>query len=719
MDLPISLDDPRRPRRRAGTTVPYLLVNPPLTDPTAPYHSIPYLVGAARAAGHDRYRCVDANIDAFTYLAQPDQVGAALRHARAVRARIDRTGPRTRRDEFRYRQTLAAEGLTDDSVRRAIEVFRDRELFYHRPTYRAAVAVMRRWLDLLALQMPPGIMEDFLLRPKSTVNLCSTADLADDTVIDAIAAPFEDYLRDEFGQQLSDEDWGLVGFSVNYVGQLPVALRMARLVAQVRPRALIVFGGTEVGDLVKYTPERDALWRVFSRAHALVPGEGETALIDILDAAATGSGLGDVRGVMVPDRPDARPPINYENVATLPSPAYDVWAWERYWSPEPVILHSPTRGCYWNKCTFCDYGLNTDRPTSPSRERPVETVIEDLRQAARIGRIVYFAVDAMSPRYLRTLAAALARTDLDVRWAAELRLERTFPRRGVAATLAASGCVAVSFGYESGSQRILDLIDKGVRIDDVPGILTDLAEHGIAAQMMGFTGFPTESTQEAHRTYEFLHEYDHLWSIAGIGTFELTPGSIVAKQPDRFGIELLPMPKSDDIHRYRSWREPDASVQHWPEPVDGRIPDEYRRWLSRSKPDRPFAGGIDSAHSLLYYARYGRDCMRAADPTEMVSRVELITDAVSVVPFASLDELTGQEDLIAEMRGRMMADRDTTSVGLTQWLAEPGAAERGLSTVLQPAYGRPVNVPGRLDLSDGTPLARAVRLLLQGVHSGT
>ena len=97
---------------------------------------------------------MDANIDAFTYLAQPDQVDAALRHARAVRARIDRTGPRTRRDEFMYRQALAAEGLTDDSVRRAIEVFRDRELFYHRPTYRAAVAVMRRWLDLLALQMP-------------------------------------------------------------------------------------------------------------------------------------------------------------------------------------------------------------------------------------------------------------------------------------------------------------------------------------------------------------------------------------------------------------------------------------------------------------------------------------------------------------------------------------------------------------------------------------
>jgi anaerobic magnesium-protoporphyrin IX monomethyl ester cyclase len=716
MDILIPPDDLRRPRRRSTTTVPYLLVNPPLTDPTAPYHSIPYLVGAARAAGHDRYRCVDANLDALTYLAQPAQVGAALRRARALRARIDRTGSPTRRDEIAYRQALAAEGLTDNSVLGAIEVFRDAELFYHRPTYRAAVAVIHRWLDLLALQMPPGIMEDFLLRPKSAVNLCSTTDLADDTVIDAIAAPFEDYLRDEFRPQLSDEEWGLVGFSVNYVGQLPVALRMARLVAEVRPQAVIVFGGTEVGDLVKYTTRRDALWRVFSRARLLVPGEGESALIEILDAVAAGSEFAGIRGVMARDRPAVPPHINYENVAALPSPAYDVWAWQRYWSPEPVILHSPTRGCYWNKCTFCDYGLNTDRPTSPSRERPVETVLEDLRQAAKVGRTVYFAVDAMSPRYLRTLAAALSRSDLDVRWGAELRLERTFPRRGVGAALAASGCVAISFGYESGSQRILDLIDKGVRINDVPGILTDLAEHGIAAQMMGFTGFPTESTQEARRTYEFLHEHDHLWAIAGIGTFELTPGSIVAKQPDRFGVELLPMPWSDDIHRYRAWRETDSSFEHWPEPVDERIPEEYRRWLSRSKPDRPFAGGIDSTHSLLYYARYGPDCMREADPTGTASRVELITDAVTVVPFASLDGLTSREDLIPEMRRRMIADRDTTSAGLNEWLAEPGDAEPGLSTVLQPAYGSPISVPGRLDLSDGTPLARAVRLVLAGTQ---
>lgn len=233
------------------------------------------------------------------------------------------------------------------------------------------------------------------MRPKSTVNLCSTADLSDPAVVASVARPFEGYLTDEFGARLRERNWDLVGLSVNYTSQLPVALRMARLIRSTLPHTVIVFGGTEVGDVVKYTADREAVWRVFQDADLIVPGEGETALIGILDAIRDGTGFDGIGGVMTRSRPD--PEISYGSVAALAGPAYDVWDWDRYWSPEPVILYSPTRGCYWNKCTFCDYGLNTDRPTSPSRERPVPAVMEDLRQATRFGRTLYFAVDAMSP----------------------------------------------------------------------------------------------------------------------------------------------------------------------------------------------------------------------------------------------------------------------------------------------------------------------------------
>ncbi|MER7762996.1 radical SAM protein [Streptomyces sp. NPDC097619] len=729
MSVFVPLGRPPRPAPEPGrppVEVPYLLVNPPVTDPTTPYHSIPYLVGAAKAAGHGAHGCVDANLDAFEYLAAPERFGAALESARRVRARIaERSGPPSREDEIRYRQALAAEGLTARSATDAIAVFRDPELFYHPPTYAQAVAVMSRWWELLALEMPPGAADGFSMRGKSTVNLCSSADLSDPAVVAAVARPFEGYFTEAFLPRLRERPWAVVGLSVNYTSQLPVALRMARLVREALPEAVIVFGGTETGDVVKYAADPAACWRVFRDADLIVPGEGETAFTGILDAVAAGAdragtGFDGIGGVMTRTRP--APDIAYGSVAGLAGPAYEVWDWQRYWSPEPVVLYSPTRGCYWNKCTFCDYGLNTDRPTSPSRERPVAAVLEDLRSAAAFGRTVYFAVDAMSPRYLRTLATALAGSELDLRWAAELRLERTFPERSAGELLASSGCVAVSFGYESGTQRVLDLIDKGVRIDRVPEVLAELARNGVAAQMMGFTGFPTESRPEALATYEFLQDHEKLWTTAGIGVFSLTPGSIVAKDPDRFGIELLPPSPSDDIHRYVPWRDRATGEVHWPEPEDPRIPREYVASTRKVRFDRPFTGGIDSAHSLLYYARFGRGLLPEppgdGPGREEEPRVRLVEEPVLEVPFASVAELTAVPDLMDEVGRRSRARLDTTSPAYGEWLDGPGAARPGSCGVLVLAHGELIEVPPGIDFTGNPAAARALRLLLSAQARG-
>jgi anaerobic magnesium-protoporphyrin IX monomethyl ester cyclase len=390
--------------------------------------------------------------------------------------------------------------------------------------------------------------------------------------------------------------------------------------------------------------------------------------------------------------------IRYEDIRALPSPAYDVWDWDRYWSPEPIVLYSPTRGCYWNKCTFCDYGLNSDRPTSPSRERPLAAVAADLAVAARHGRVLYFAVDAMSPRYLRGLASAMADSPFEFKWSAELRLERTFPQRSVGASLAASGCVAVSFGYESASQRILDLIDKGVRIDNVPGVLAELARNGIAAQLMGFTDFPTETAAEARATFEFLRRHDALWTTAGVGEFQLTPGSIVAKQPWRFGVEVLPGPVCDDVRRWVPWLDVESGTEHWFEGEDPRVPEEYREWIDGPAYPRPFVGGIDSAHSLLYFARYGPGLLPQAEPGE-AARTRLISERVVPVPFAALGELASVDELLEEAMRRSRARRDTTAASYGPWLRESGHGRPGSSSVLLHAHGRPVELSQPADLS--------------------
>lgn len=660
--------------RRRESSLPYLLINPPLTDPTEPYHSIPYLVGAARAAGFTGERCLDANIEALNHLARPEQVGALLDRAERALARIESLPGLTRRDELAYRAALTAGSLTADSVRAAVETFKAEESFYHYPTYRQAVMVMKAWQEVLTLDGVPGSISDFGIRPSGAVNLSSHQDLCDPAVIDRLTAPFDPYLDGPFAGVLRERRWRVVGFSVNFTNQLPLALRMARQVRRALPDAVIVFGGTEVCDDVRLAREPKDYWRLFHDADIIVPGEGESPFCDILRAVHDGRGFDGIRGILTHGETPAVLPITYENVGELPTPAYDVWKWDAYWAPEPVVLYSPTRGCYWNKCTFCDYGLNQDRPTSPSRERPVEKVLDDLRAITGIGRTVYFSVDAMSPRYLRALCEALGESATPIRWSAELRLERTFPKRDMARHLRNAGCVAISFGYESGSQRVLDLIDKGVQLAQVPAILAHLKEHHIGVQMMGFTGFPTERPDEAERTYDFLLDHQDLWSLAAIGTFSLTPGSIVARRPDAFGVEVLPLPPTQDIRRHLPWRQRPDGPGNWVGGDDRRIGEDRRAALRRTADGRPFVGGLDTAHTLLYFAKFGAALVPGDPGGEPRSRLTRV--ALREIPFGNVEQFTNVAELREAYFLRLRQD-GATSAEMDAWLGEPGRARPG------------------------------------------
>ena len=298
--------------------------------------------------------------------------------------------------------------------------------------------------------------------------------------------------------------------------------------------------------------------------------------------------------------------IHYENVSALGAPIYR-YPWEKYLSPERGINYSPTRGCYWNRCTFCDYGLNTERPTSPWRERAIDRVIEDLKTVTTQEKVryVYFAVDVMAPGYLERLSDAILGSDLDIRWAAELRMEKIFSLDRCK-KMAESGCVAVSFGMESGSQRILDLIDKGTKVHFMGETMKNFAQAGIAAQLMAFSHFPTETEAERQETIEFAEKHKDYWSCGAIGKFVLTGTALVAKNPEKFGITLVE-PKDADIVRALGYRTNSDGSQQIVSVEEGDESFNDGAGLFPAVLGRPWAGGTDTVHSLIYYETYGRN----------------------------------------------------------------------------------------------------------------
>jgi hypothetical protein len=646
----------------------YLLVNAPLTDPTAPYHSISYLVGATKAAGYTNVHCLDANVAALNYLAQPDQFGTLLAECAAIRSRLEQAERLTRGEQLLYRYALKAVGLQPDSISRAIAVLQDPEQFYEYGLYRHTVRILRRWMDVLSVRGFPGQFEDFSLRQRDFGNLGSVADLTTPSFLDRLVAPFAPYFEGPFVDAVRAAQPRFVGLSVNYISQLPFAIALTRLIRSIVPEAVLCVGGTEVSDDVKYARDPSDVWRLFKACDVIVAGEGETAILDILGSIADGRPIpADRPGVLRQDGSvlTSNPPVNYESLATLPAPAYDIWDLGQYWSPEPVLLYSPSRGCYWNKCTFCDYGLNTNMPTSPSRNRPIEVAIDELRELAKLSRTVYFSVDAIGPAHLRRLARAIVESGIDIRWSAELRLERTF-LHDIAQELKDAGCVAISFGYESGSQRILNLINKGVRLTDVPELLRELARVGIGAQMMGFIGFPGETPEEAYATFAFLRDHRDLWTLAGIGDFMLTSGAIVARRPADFGIQETRPLAGDDIARILCWIAADGTLHGPGEMRSDRI-NSIAAEITQPVDDRPFVGGIDSAHTILYFARYGR---RLIPPDHDESFPPIAATTQYPTPLRGVDQFTRRADLEDYLRGRLVNGQITTATDIRQWLDE-------------------------------------------------
>jgi hypothetical protein len=180
--------------------------------------------------------------------------------------------------------------------------------------------------------------------------------------------------------------------------------------------------------------------------------------------------------------------------------------------------------------------------------------------------------------------------------------------------MAKAGCVCVSFGMESGNQRILDLIDKGTKIQYMGETMKNFSEAGIPVQLMAFKDFPTETEAEKEDTLQFVKSHRKYWSTGGIGTFILTGTALVARNPEKFGIKLLET-NNVDISRALAYRMEGETGRKLlsTEEYDASFDDTGDMFPAVL--NRPWAGGTDSLHSMIYYEKYGRTCFKGHDLT--------------------------------------------------------------------------------------------------------
>jgi anaerobic magnesium-protoporphyrin IX monomethyl ester cyclase len=202
------------------------------------------------------------------------------------------------------------------------------------------------------------------------------------------------------------------------------------------------------------------------------------------------------------------PPQSFvEDLDTLPLPAWDLVDLPRYrkaWNAAHGRLSwnlVTTRGCPFH-CNWCAKPLYGTRYAQRSPAGVAEEIRLLKEQVAPDH--IWFADDifGLTPRWIESFAEEIARRDARLPFMMQSRVDLMTP--SAVAALAEAGAEEVWMGVESGSQRILDAMEKGTRVDQVRRATRLLRQHGIRAAWFLQLGYPGEEWGDLLLTRELL-----------------------------------------------------------------------------------------------------------------------------------------------------------------------------------------------------------------------
>jgi hypothetical protein len=347
----------------------------------------------------------------------------------------------------------------------------------------------------------------------------------------------------------------LVLLSVPFPGAMYAALRIAQTIKQHYPNIKIGLGGGYVNTELRELTDP----RIFDYVDFITLDSGERPLLALLEhlngkrsaerlvRAFIRSAGNEVRYInwQEPDIPfedvgtatwDGLPLNSYLSLLDMLNPMHRLWSDGR-WN-KLTVAH----GCYWKKCSFCDVSLDyISRYETASASLLVDRIEAIVAETGQTG--FHFVDEAAPPKILKALAEELIRRKVVISWWGNIRFEKTFTPE-LCELLAQSGCIAMSGGLEVASDRLLELMKKGVSVEQVAQVTKGFSDAGILVHAYLMYGFPTQTVQETVDSLEYVRQLFENGCIQSgfFHRFTCTVHSPVGLDPAAYGIELVPLP---------------------------------------------------------------------------------------------------------------------------------------------------------------------------------
>ncbi len=372
------------------------------------------------------------------------------------------------------------------------------------------------------------------------------------------AAPnlIDDVLRDLTLAAMAQHQPQLVLLSVPFPGAVYAALRIAQTIKAHFPQVTVALGGGYVNTELREMTEP----RVFEYVDFVTLDAGERPLLALLEHLRGKRSVSRLVRTFVRDAASgqvkylnwAEPDVAFEDVGT---PTWDGLALGQYlslldmlnpmhrlWSDGRWNKLTVAQGCYWKKCSFCDVSLDyISRYETASAATLVDRIEAIVAETGQTG--FHFVDEAAPPKMLKALAQELLRRNVQISWWGNIRFEKTFTPE-LAELLAQSGCIAMSGGLEVASDRLLDLMKKGVSVAQVARVTKGFSDAGILVHAYLMYGFPSQTVQDTVDALEYVRQLFEAGCIQSgfFHRFTCTVHSPVGKDPSAYGITLATLP---------------------------------------------------------------------------------------------------------------------------------------------------------------------------------
>ena len=376
-----------------------------------------------------------------------------------------------------------------------------------------------------------------------------------DELYNALQLPYtylDEILIQIFADRIAQVQPKLVCISVPFPGNLYTSLRCGQWIKENRPHIKVAMGGgfanTELRSLsdvrvfefydfitlddgeapleiliehIDGKKQLSELKRCFTLLNDTVTYINNTSCTDYKQGQV---GTPDYEGLLLDQ---------YISVIEIANPMHSLWSDGR-WN-KLTMAH----GCYWAKCTFCDISLDYIKNYEPiSASLLVDRMEELINKTGQNG--FHFVDEAAPPSMMKAVAIEIKKRKLIVSWWANIRFDKSFTP-DLCYLLKASGCIAVSGGLEVASDRLLDLIQKGITVAQVAKVSKNFSEAGIMVHAYLMYGFPTQTVQETIDSLEMVRQLfetgvlqSAFWHL-----FTMTAHSPVGLAPEKFLVKKV------------------------------------------------------------------------------------------------------------------------------------------------------------------------------------